>query len=60
MPALTTSNFTLVFTAPFANTPAVAVGNGGYYSLDRYFNEFWALSSSVLSNLTGLTIHVRL
>lgn len=60
MPASTTTNFTLLFTTAFNNTPAVAVGNGGYYSLDRYYNEFWGLSSSVLTNFTGLTIHVRL
>lgn len=40
--------------------PAVAVGNGGYSSLDRYYNEFWGLTHSVLSNLTGLIIHVRI
>lgn len=38
LPASTTSNFTLPFGQAFANMPAVAVGNGGYSSLDRYYN----------------------
>lgn len=60
IPAYTTSNYTIPFSQAFVNMPAVAVGNGGYSSLDRYYNEFWGLNHSVLTNLTGLIIHVRL
>ena len=57
--ASSTNVFPYTFTTPFPNIPSIAIGCGGYSSLDVLFNELWALRFNQ-NNYTGFDFILRI